>query len=231
MVWSNRHTEGCNERQIAMRLNPHDPVNGLWASQIAVSYYFEHDYVNAVEAAKHTAIRYCDIPTTYRWLAASLGQLVGPPKLMTPCYKPCPFRQRNSMFMSAAAHPGIRPNITSTCSTACEKQVGGADLGHPPPLRSIVPRWSSPFAGWPDLQHIIARRSSSVLRSRLQPLPTIPTNPPAQRSPTFCHVAPPSSYWRKRATMVDVAHRAVWPSEPFPRPGECHRLIIRRAGA
>src|SRR5262249_54022476 len=59
----------------AIRLSPHDPRNAIARTFLAVSYYFECDYVNAAEAARHAIGRHPGNPTSYRWLAASLGQL------------------------------------------------------------------------------------------------------------------------------------------------------------
>jgi len=42
---------------------------------IAMSYYFEGDFPNAVEAAKRAVAFQPDNPMQYRWLAASLGQV------------------------------------------------------------------------------------------------------------------------------------------------------------
>jgi adenylate cyclase len=75
LVWSSRPSEGRDEMLTALRLNPRDPRNTYLATQIAVSYYFEHDYTSAVEAAKRAIVQYPGYPQPYRWLAAALGQL------------------------------------------------------------------------------------------------------------------------------------------------------------
>ena len=41
----------------------------------AMSYYFERDYLKSVEAARRRLARHPDVSSTYRWLAAALGQL------------------------------------------------------------------------------------------------------------------------------------------------------------
>ena len=58
----------------ALRLNPRDPRNALFMHQIETSYYFEHDYGNAVEASRRAIAAYPGYPQPYRWLAAALGQ-------------------------------------------------------------------------------------------------------------------------------------------------------------
>ena len=58
-----------------LRLSPRDPRDAHLRMHIAISYYFEHDYARAVEAAQHAIARHPGHPGAYRWLAAALGQL------------------------------------------------------------------------------------------------------------------------------------------------------------
>jgi adenylate cyclase len=44
-------------------------------TQIAVSYYFERNYQEAMAAARRAVSRYPESPLAYKWLAAALGQL------------------------------------------------------------------------------------------------------------------------------------------------------------
>jgi adenylate cyclase len=67
--------EGREALLTALRLNPRDPRNAVYMCQIASSYYLEHDYDSAVEAARRSLARFADFPHTCRWLAAALGQL------------------------------------------------------------------------------------------------------------------------------------------------------------
>jgi adenylate cyclase len=75
LVWGGNASEGRNTIRTALRLNPRDPRNRLFGSSIAASYYFEHDYLAAIEAANWAITEYPTYHTPYRWLAASLGQL------------------------------------------------------------------------------------------------------------------------------------------------------------
>jgi adenylate cyclase len=75
LVWSGHPSEGRNTMRTALRLNPRDPRNRLFGSSIAASYYFQHDYVAAVDAANWAITEYPAYPNPYRWLTASLGQL------------------------------------------------------------------------------------------------------------------------------------------------------------
>jgi adenylate cyclase len=67
--------EGRNALLTALRLNPRDPRSSARLNQIAISYYFEQNYVGAAEAARQAIRRYPNYPMPYRWLAAALGQL------------------------------------------------------------------------------------------------------------------------------------------------------------
>jgi adenylate cyclase len=59
----------------ALRLNPRDPWNCIPLLQIGMSYYFERDYANAVEAGRRVATQFPGLPLGHRYVAASLGQL------------------------------------------------------------------------------------------------------------------------------------------------------------
>jgi adenylate cyclase len=59
----------------ALRLDPRSPRNVVMTEFIAVSYYVERDYLNAMEWSRRTIARHPNDPRTYRWLAAALGQL------------------------------------------------------------------------------------------------------------------------------------------------------------
>jgi adenylate cyclase len=75
LAWSGNASEGRDAMRTALRLNPRDPRNSRFASTIAASYYLEHNYTAATEAAKSAIAGYPGHPNPYRWLAASLGQL------------------------------------------------------------------------------------------------------------------------------------------------------------
>jgi adenylate cyclase len=75
LTFNARPAEGREELLVALRLNPLDPRNATYLTQIATSHYFERDYTGAVEAAKQAAARHAPYPQLYRWLAAALGQL------------------------------------------------------------------------------------------------------------------------------------------------------------
>jgi adenylate cyclase len=81
LIFNGQPAEGRNALVTALRLNPRDP--GPTAGRlntIAISYYYERDYVAAAEAARRAIARYpiARYPNNvmpYRWLAAALGQL------------------------------------------------------------------------------------------------------------------------------------------------------------
>jgi adenylate cyclase len=58
-----------------LRLDPRGPLCRRVMHQLAVSYYYERDYAEAVEAQRRTVARYPNTYAAYRWLAAALGQL------------------------------------------------------------------------------------------------------------------------------------------------------------
>jgi adenylate cyclase len=70
-----RPSQGRDAVVTALRLSPRDPNNALPLYHIAMSYYFEGDYANALEAARRVVSLYPLYPLSYRWLLASLGQL------------------------------------------------------------------------------------------------------------------------------------------------------------
>jgi adenylate cyclase len=75
LLFSGWPSEARAAMLVALRLSPRDSLNALPSLQIGVSYYFERDYLNALEAFKRMASRHPEFPLTYRYLAATLGQL------------------------------------------------------------------------------------------------------------------------------------------------------------
>ena len=75
LLYRGHPAKGRNMLLTALRLNPRGETAARVRAQIAMSYYFEGDYVGAVEAAKQTIAAHPGHPWAYRWLAASLGQL------------------------------------------------------------------------------------------------------------------------------------------------------------
>jgi adenylate cyclase len=58
-----------------LRIEPRGPHNASAMHWLAVSYYYERDYIRSVETSRRVVARYPDVPNSYRWLAAALGQL------------------------------------------------------------------------------------------------------------------------------------------------------------
>jgi adenylate cyclase len=76
LVFSGQPLEGIEALQISNRLDPRDYATlPLRLNQIALALYFSGEYEAAMNAAKTGIQSYPDFPLTYRWLAASLGQL------------------------------------------------------------------------------------------------------------------------------------------------------------
>jgi adenylate cyclase len=113
LLFSGRPAEGREAILFAMRLDPHSAFNVALRSNIAISYYFEGDYENAVASARRLLADCPDHPWAYRWLAAALGQL-GRIK-------------EAHLALCDTAHHGFALKITSTCLTAFAKRAGRAD--------------------------------------------------------------------------------------------------------
>jgi adenylate cyclase len=75
LIFDGQPVEGRSYLLKALRLNPRDPRGAARWNQVVISYYYERDYGGAVEASRRLLARYPGFPLTYRWLAASLGQL------------------------------------------------------------------------------------------------------------------------------------------------------------
>ena len=110
-----------------IRLDPRGPHTPKYKSFLAASYYFECDFESAVEVATRSLARFPNYPRAHRWLAAALGQLGRTREAgaalhelhrISPMALDIPVRNR-AMFPQ---------NITNTCSTACARQAGRADL-------------------------------------------------------------------------------------------------------
>ena len=75
LLSNGRPADGRNALLTALRLDPRAQNVRHIMHEVAVSYYFEHDYAGAVEAAKRVVTHYPNHHQPYRLLAAALGQL------------------------------------------------------------------------------------------------------------------------------------------------------------
>jgi adenylate cyclase len=75
LIFSGQPREGRAAIERFLRLSPRDPARPIRLSQLAASYYFENDYESALHVARQTVREYPNVPMSYRWMAASLGQL------------------------------------------------------------------------------------------------------------------------------------------------------------
>jgi len=75
LIFSGRPEEGVTVLRTSIRLDPRGPGLGTRLMQIALGLYLCRKYEQAVEAAKQAIRAYPNIPNTYRWLAAALGQM------------------------------------------------------------------------------------------------------------------------------------------------------------
>jgi adenylate cyclase len=75
LIYSGRAKAGLTALQRYLRLDPRDPTLALGLLQAAIGHYFCREYETALEAAERVIRSYPDFPLSYRWLAATLGQL------------------------------------------------------------------------------------------------------------------------------------------------------------
>jgi adenylate cyclase len=75
LILSGRVGEGLASLRTSIRLDPRDPFLALRLNHLAVGLYLSREYEAAIEAARRGIRSNPDFPSTYRWVAAALGQL------------------------------------------------------------------------------------------------------------------------------------------------------------
>jgi adenylate cyclase len=75
LLFTGQVAEGRAALLSSLRLSPRDPLSGNAHVLIVVSYYYERDYIHAVQAGRDVLAVHPDNPIAYRWIAAVLGQL------------------------------------------------------------------------------------------------------------------------------------------------------------
>jgi adenylate cyclase len=75
LIFSGRPEEGLTSLETSIRLDPRDPLLALRWNYVALGHYFCREYEATIEAAKRGIRSNPEFPSTYRWLAAALGQL------------------------------------------------------------------------------------------------------------------------------------------------------------
>jgi adenylate cyclase len=75
LIFSGRPKEGLTSLECSIRLDPRDPLLALRLNYVALGHYLLREYEPAIEAAKRGIRSNPDFPSTYRWLAAALGQI------------------------------------------------------------------------------------------------------------------------------------------------------------
>jgi adenylate cyclase len=75
LIFSGRPKEGLTSLESSIRLDPRDPLLALRLNYVALGHYLLREYEPAIEAAKRGIRSNPDFPSTYRWLAAALGQI------------------------------------------------------------------------------------------------------------------------------------------------------------
>jgi adenylate cyclase len=75
LIFSGRPEEGLPAVQICIRLDPRAPEMAVRLNWVTLGLYFSRKYEAAIAAAKRGIRSHPDFPSTYRWLAAALGQI------------------------------------------------------------------------------------------------------------------------------------------------------------
>ncbi len=75
LIFSGRPEEGLPAVRTCIRLDPRAPELAVRLNWVTLGLYFSRQYEAAIEAAKRGIRSHPDFPSTYRWLAAALGQV------------------------------------------------------------------------------------------------------------------------------------------------------------
>jgi adenylate cyclase len=78
LTLSGRVDEGLASLRTSIRLDPRDPLLALRLNHLAMGLYLSREYAATIEAARRGIRSNPDFPSTYRWVAAALGQLGRP---------------------------------------------------------------------------------------------------------------------------------------------------------
>jgi adenylate cyclase len=75
LIFSGRPGEGLPAVRTCIRLDPRAPELPVRLNWVTLGLYFSRQYEAAIEVAKRGIRSHPDFPSTYRWLAAALGQI------------------------------------------------------------------------------------------------------------------------------------------------------------
>lgn len=75
LAYSGQPKQGAEALEACIRLDPRAPTLVNRLTQVALARYFCGDYAASVDAAERAIRSFPDFPSSYRWLAAALGQL------------------------------------------------------------------------------------------------------------------------------------------------------------
>ena len=108
----------------ALRLDPSGPTAPAALHHLGLGYYFEQDYVSAEATTRRAIWTFPDFPRPRPVLAAALGQLGRATKPASHWMRPLLHPRRISGPSRAAEWHTIAQRTTTTCLTACARQVG-----------------------------------------------------------------------------------------------------------
>jgi adenylate cyclase len=75
LIYSGRPQEGLRDLQTSLKLEPRGSNLAATLHLVAIGLYFSRAYEEAVGAIEHLIRSFPEYPSSYRWLAAALGQL------------------------------------------------------------------------------------------------------------------------------------------------------------
>ncbi len=123
----------------------------LRLNHVALGFYFSREYEAAIEAAKRGIRSHPDFPSTYRWLAAALGQIGRTAEAKEALEKAIAVAPASFDMSARGLVRGIGQKTTPTCLKVCARRDGRIDSAcrtrcpDPGPSRVDLFRLSVPF--------------------------------------------------------------------------------------
>jgi adenylate cyclase len=129
LVFSGRPNEGIVDLQTSLRLEPRGQASAFRLQHIGIGFYFSRAYDDAVDAFEQAIRSFPEVPGTYTWLPAALGQLGRTEEAKQRSNRRSRLRRRHLIGTSASGFHTFARRTTRTCSKACVRPAGMADRG------------------------------------------------------------------------------------------------------
>ena len=98
-------------------------------TKIQTSYYFEHDYENAVEASRRAIAAYPGYPSHIAGWQRHWASRAEPVRPVRHCMRRCLYPHKVSTVTFGNDRLASDPRSTSICSTVCARQAGRVEVG------------------------------------------------------------------------------------------------------